>query len=102
MMTEFGVTPLGFNTHYKGCFNPCTSTLCPPYHGLTSLTTPLFFSDEPSYYSGGSSSGSAVAVASGVVPFAIGFDGGGSVRIPSAVSGVVGLMTGFMRAPISS
>jgi len=45
----------------------------------------------PEYISGGSSSGSAVAVARGHVPFALGTDTAGSGRIPAALNGLVGL-----------
>jgi aspartyl-tRNA(Asn)/glutamyl-tRNA(Gln) amidotransferase subunit A len=49
--------------------------------------------------SGGSSGGSAVAVATGLVPLAVATDGGGSTRIPAACNGVVGFKQGLGVVP---
>ncbi|WFR66348.1 amidase [Curtobacterium flaccumfaciens] len=48
---------------------------------------------------GGSSSGAAVSVAAGLLPAAVGSDGGGSVRIPAAATGLVGLKPSRGRVP---
>lgn len=53
----------------------------------------------PGYYAGGSSTGTAIAVASGLARFGVGGDGMGSVRIPSAFCGLVGLMPTRGRLP---
>ena len=46
---------------------------------------------DPNYVSGGSSSGSAVAVARGLVPFSLGTDTAGSGRVPAGFNNIVGL-----------
>jgi amidase len=67
-----------------------------PELGLTATTEPVAFGPSRNpwnvgYSTGGSSGGSAAAVASGMVPVAHGSDGGGSVRMPSSLCGIVGL-----------
>jgi len=49
---------------------------------------------------GGSSAGAAASVAAGVTPFALGTDGGGSIRIPGAFTGLAGIKGSFARVPV--
>lgn len=74
--SEFGVTSSGVNPHFGTPRSPLTDRK----HRIIS---------------GGSSSGSAVSVATGMADVAFGTDTGGSVRIPAACCGVYGLKTTY-------
>jgi len=80
-LTEFAFSALGINPHYGTPANPFDTAVarCP----------------------GGSSSGAAVSVARGLAAAAIGSDTGGSVRIPAAWNGLVGLKTTAGRLPLA-
>jgi len=79
-MTEFAFSGLGLNPHYGTPRNP---------HSGAEPRIP-----------GGSSSGSGVAVARGLVPVSIGTDTGGSVRLPAAFNGIVGYKSTYGHYPM--
>ncbi len=75
-----------------------------PEFGMPSYTEPLANAPARTPYdldrgAGGSSGGAAVAVAAGLLPLAPGSDGGGSIRIPAASTGLVGLKPSRGRIP---
>ncbi|XP_024366996.1 fatty acid amide hydrolase isoform X2 [Physcomitrium patens] len=74
-MHELGMGTTGINPHYGATRNP---------HNILRV-------------SGGSSGGSSAAVAAGICPAALGVDGGGSVRMPAGLCGVVGFKPTFGR-----
>ena len=76
-MDPLGCTTGGQAPGFPPCVNPVDERLSP----------------------GGSSSGSAVAVAAGVVPLAIGTDTAGSIRVPAAYTGVVGFKPARTAVP---
>lgn len=55
---------------------------------------------DPEKTTGGSSAGAATSVAAGLTPFALGTDGGGSIRIPGSLCGVFGIKAQFGRVPV--
>jgi aspartyl-tRNA(Asn)/glutamyl-tRNA(Gln) amidotransferase subunit A len=74
-MAEFAANPTGHNEHWGDCCNPWN----------------------PEYITGGSSSGSGAAVAARACFGALGSDTGGSIRLPAAANGVVGLKPTYGR-----
>lgn len=78
-MTEFAFSGVGLNPHYGTPPNPADDTV---------MRIP-----------GGSSSGAAVSVASGLCVAALGSDTGGSIRIPAALCGIVGFKSTARRVP---
>ena len=77
-LTEFAISPSGINEYFGTAVNPLKGNLIP----------------------GGSSSGNAVAVASGAADVALGTDTAGSIRVPAACCGVVGLKTTYGLIPL--
>ncbi|PVZ19563.1 MULTISPECIES: amidase [unclassified Pseudomonas] len=76
-LSELAYSGLGLNPHFGTPSLPC--------------------GDQPTRAPGGSSSGSAIAVATGIVPLAMGTDTAGSIRIPAAFNGLIGYRASRQR-----
>ena len=77
-VSEFGYGAVGHNPLFPTTRNPWNLALTP----------------------GGSSAGSAAAVAAGICPIAVGSDGGGSIRLPASFTGIVGVKASMGRVPL--
>ncbi|MYJ71499.1 MAG: amidase, partial [Rhodospirillaceae bacterium] len=75
---EFGYSGVGHNPVFETTRNPWNTDLTP----------------------GGSSAGSVVSTITGMTPYAIASDGGGSIRIPSCLTGTYGLKASMGRVPL--
>ncbi len=87
-LLALGFIPIAMSKSSEFGFNGSTEPV-----GDDPVRNPL----NPEHTAGGSSGGSACAVASGMVPVAHGTDGGGSLRIPAAVTGIKALKAGLHR-----
>jgi aspartyl-tRNA(Asn)/glutamyl-tRNA(Gln) amidotransferase subunit A len=76
--SEFGYGAIGHNRLFPTTRNPWNRELTP----------------------GGSSAGSAAAIAAGMLPLALGSDGGGSVRVPAGLTGTFGIKPSWGRVPV--
>lgn len=68
-------------------------------HSDNAISAPARNPRNPELTAGGSSGGAAAAVASGMLPVAPGSDGGGSIRIPAAATGIIGMKPGRGTIP---
>ena len=89
-LREAGAVLVGKTTTHEFAYGPT---------GDRAANGPCANPYDPRRMAGGSSAGSAAAVAAGLVPLAIGTDTGGSVRIPAALCGVAGIRPSPLRVP---
>lgn len=89
-MKRSGIIVVGTTATSEFCIDSSTETI---RHGATHNPW------APEYSAGGSSGGTAAVVAAGGVPMGHGSDGGGSIRIPAAMCGIVGFKPSRFRIP---